>query len=161
MILIGKLYKEEKQRLFDQQKGVCPICKRELDTDVMKNHLDHDHDLEGDNAGRVRGLLCNICNGWEGRVRHEFNRSGLVARGADYHTMLTNLLAYLGKDATKNNIHPDLVKDLKKQFARNDKPSMIAELNRLSFTYDEKDTKEKLSKAYNKQIQNHLKKIYA
>ena len=59
MLLTGKLYKEEKQKLYDAQAGKCPICHRDLDSDVQANHLDHDHELNGPKAGKVRGLLCN------------------------------------------------------------------------------------------------------
>lgn len=83
MLLTSKLYKEEKQRLFDAQHGICPICKRELDSDVQSNHLDHDHELNGPKAGKVRGLLCNLCNAAEGQMKHKFNRSGLKGQNID------------------------------------------------------------------------------
>ncbi|MGP2512407.1 endonuclease domain-containing protein, partial [Klebsiella pneumoniae] len=61
MLLTGKLYKEEKQKFYDAQNGKCLICQRELNPDVQANHLDHDHELNGPKAGKVRGLLCNLC----------------------------------------------------------------------------------------------------
>ena len=95
MLLSGKLYKEEKEKLYKAQNGLCPCCKRPLDEDIQKNHLDHDHALEGDNAGKVRGLLCNLCNAAEGQMKHKFNRSGLKGQDIDYLEWLENLLVYL------------------------------------------------------------------
>lgn len=160
MILNNKTYNEEKKRLFVLQSGVCPICKRKLDDDILKNHLDHDHDLTGVNAGRVRGLLCVLCNGSEGRTRHEFMRSGLASRDIGYIFYLENLIAYLKQDFTKNNIHPEFVRDLKKRFKRFDKPTMCNELDILNIPYSDSDTKEKLIKLYNKHILRYLKNIY-
>lgn len=55
---IGKLgcTKELYYHLLEKQKGLCAICKRE---NVGKKRLAVDHDHE---TGKVRGLLCNLCN---------------------------------------------------------------------------------------------------
>jgi hypothetical protein len=47
---------EEYVEMFDNQNGVCAICKKECKT---KNSLSVDHDHT---TGKVRGLLCNACN---------------------------------------------------------------------------------------------------
>ena len=44
---------EDYQALWDNQSGACAICGR---SDI-KMQLDHDH-----SNGRVRGLLCHLCN---------------------------------------------------------------------------------------------------
>ncbi|UVD32451.1 recombination endonuclease VII [Enterobacter phage Entb_43] len=157
MLLTSKLYKEEKQRLFDAQHGICPICKRELDSDVQSNHLDHDHELNGPKAGKVRGLLCNLCNAAEGQMKHKFNRSGLKGREVDYLEWLESLLTYLKNDYTKNNIHPNFIGDKSKEFSRLGKPEMIAEMNAYGFTYSEDYSKPKLVASFKKQLRKSLK----
>ena len=157
MLLTGKLYKEEKEKLYQAQNGLCPCCKRPLDEDIQKNHLDHDHALEGDNAGKVRGLLCNLCNAAEGQMKHKFNRSGLKGREVDYLEWLESLLTYLKNDYTKNNIHPNFIGDKSKEFSRLGKPEMIAEMNAYGFTYSEDDSKSKLVASFKKQLRKSLK----
>lgn len=41
-------------KLFEEQKGVCAICKK---PSVERLNVDHNH-----RTGKVRGLLCNKCN---------------------------------------------------------------------------------------------------
>jgi len=44
--------------LFDQQNGVCAICKRSMKSDNSEYLVvDHDH-----LSGKIRGLLCDKCN---------------------------------------------------------------------------------------------------
>lgn len=160
MLLTPKTYDAAKEKLYHAQNGICPICKRELDKEINKNHLDHDHELDGPQAGRVRGLLCNLCNGSEGRTRHEFMRSGLASRDIDYIEYLEALLAYLKQDSSNNDIHPKLVPDLKKRFARQDKPTMIAELQANGFAYNDGMTKAELCKVFNKEMPKKMKKLH-
>lgn len=157
MLLTGKLYKEEKQKLYDAQAGKCPICHRDLDSDVQSNHLDHDHELNGPKAGKVRGLLCNLCNGTEGQMKHKFNRSGLKGRDVDYLEWLESLLVYLKSDYTENNIHPNFVTDKAKEFGRLGKEEMIREMLLNGMTYNESDTKTQLMASFKKQLRKSLK----
>lgn len=157
MLLTGKLYKEQKQKFYDAQHGKCLICKRDLDSDVQANHLDHDHELNGPKAGRVRGLLCNLCNAAEGQMKHKFNRSGLKGQNIDYLEWLENLLVYLKDDYTQNDIHPSYVIDKAKEFARGNKDDMITMLKQFGFTYVESDTKPKMVASFKKQLRKSLK----
>jgi hypothetical protein len=43
--------------MFDDQQGVCAICKSEGDGKWKKLCVDHDH-----KTGKVRQLLCRRCN---------------------------------------------------------------------------------------------------
>lgn len=53
--------------MFKDQQGACKIC---LKTSV-ELVVDHCHD-----SGKVRGLLCNLCNGMVGRLNQEsFSRA--------------------------------------------------------------------------------------
>lgn len=156
MLLTGKLYKDEKQRLFDLQNGVCPICSRALADDVQSNHLDHNHDLSGSQAGKVRGLLCPLCNACEGQMKHKFNRSGLKGQSVDYLEWLEQLLVYLRKDNSEASIHPNFVTDKAKEFGRLGKDDMIAEMIKHGFTSAD-ETKTKLVASFKKQLRKSLK----
>jgi len=48
---------EIKQRIFEEQGGLCKICKRPSSEFKMGLAIDHCHQ-----TGRVRGLLCGTCN---------------------------------------------------------------------------------------------------
>lgn len=157
MLLTGKLYKEEKQKFYDAQHGKCLICKRDLSTDVLSNHLDHDHELNGPKAGKVRGLLCNLCNAAEGQMKHKFSRSGLKGQNVDYLEWLENLLVYLKSDYSGNNIHPNYVTDKAKEFSRLGKDDMITMFKAHGFEYSEADTKTKMVTSFKKQLRKSLK----
>ena len=59
---------DEYQRLWDEQKGLCALCKKPRTLVV-----DHDH-----TTGRVRGLLCYGCNGGLGMLE------GLLSEAIKY-----------------------------------------------------------------------------
>lgn len=48
---------EQYNSMFEQQNGCCAICKKHQNNFKKKLSVDHNH-----NTGRIRGLLCNICN---------------------------------------------------------------------------------------------------
>ncbi|QDH49244.1 endonuclease [Pantoea phage Phynn] len=152
-----KEYPALKQALYDQQNGACAICKRPLEGDINKHHLDHDHALTGDNAGRVRGLLCNLCNGTEGIMKHKFNRSGLVAKDVEYIEWLENLLSYLKEDKSDNKIHDRFIPDKVKWFSRLTKPAMIVEMGVIGFDCDENAERKALISSYRKQLMKATK----
>lgn len=59
---LGKKYGitvEDKEKKFEEQKGLCDFCKKPFKSIWGKNVccVDHDH-----NSGRIRALLCNKCN---------------------------------------------------------------------------------------------------
>ena len=59
---------KEHQQMFDQQQGVCAICKSEGDGKLKKLCVDHDH-----KTGKVRQLLCRNCNMVLGQVGDNIN----------------------------------------------------------------------------------------
>ncbi len=65
----------EYQRLFDQQGGVCAICKKPNDCG-RRLSVDHDH-----KTGKVRGLLCGRCNTGLGYFRDD---ARVLIRAARY-----------------------------------------------------------------------------
>lgn len=66
--------------MLDQQNGVCKICKqpetRKLFGKVVALLIDHDH-----NTGKIRGLLCNKCNGMLGLSN---DNPDILIAGAEY-----------------------------------------------------------------------------
>lgn len=150
-------YPVVKQQLYEKQNGVCALCKRPLDGDLNQHHLDHDHELHGDSAGRVRGLLCSLCNATEGIVKHKFNRSGLVSGGVDYVAWLRSLANYVDTDYTDNPIHDKFIPDKTKWFSRLTKTEMIQEMKNEDFLYLESDERKILTKKYRKQLMDKTK----
>lgn len=128
-----------KTELYNKQNGICTLCKNPLKS-ITSSHLDHDHALNGNNAGRCRGLLCPQCNILEGTIKHKFNRSGLKGKVV-YLDYLRNLLNYLEQDYSDNLVHPRYVPDKVKSFGMLKKPEMEKLLG-------ETGTKEKLTNIY-------------
>lgn len=54
---------EEHTRMFEEQNGVCYLCKKPGDGRWKKLCVDHDH-----KTGKVRKLLCRSCNTALGQV---------------------------------------------------------------------------------------------
>lgn len=155
MILTQKTAKLEKERLYHKQNGICLICELPLDTDIQKNHLDHDHALDGENAGRVRGLLCNLCNPAEGNVLHKFNRSGLKTK-INHLQWFKNLVKYWEQDITDNVIHPKFIPDKAKQFSRLTKTEMQQVMREHNYEYNDKDDRKILLSKFKKQFRKDL-----
>ena len=64
---------DEYKIIWDQQKGVCAICKnpetrKSRYGGICLLHIDHNH-----TTNKVRGLLCNLCNQALGRFRDNQN----------------------------------------------------------------------------------------
>ncbi len=62
-------------RMFDQQNGVCAICLLPNKSGIRLS-VDHDH-----NTGKVRGLLCHVCNMYLGRINESLDK---INRMEDY-----------------------------------------------------------------------------
>ena len=58
----------EHTQMYDEQNGVCAICKNEGDGKWKKLCVDHDH-----KTGKVRQLLCRNCNMVLGQVGDNIN----------------------------------------------------------------------------------------
>lgn len=55
---------EDWDTLYFQQDGKCAICERDFSQIGKTPSVDHDH-----KTGRIRGLLCPVCNQWLGLVQ--------------------------------------------------------------------------------------------
>jgi len=63
------------ERMFRNQNGVCAICGK-FNVDGRRLAVDHDH-----NTGRIRGLLCRMCNVFLGLIE---NTPGLLHKFSEY-----------------------------------------------------------------------------
>lgn len=82
---------------------------------LLRATLDHNH-----KTGFIRGVLCNHCNGMEGKI---FNRANSAKRDLEVLEWLGNLLDYWQKHDTPQTpyIHPTHKTDDEKRLARNKK----------------------------------------
>ena len=119
--LKGSDIKPLRKKLHKEQDGICPICVTRLSVDFMA--LDHQHKLFvnqpllEDGAGLCRGVICMVCNAWEGKVSLGFKRMGLHKKEASMSTLLRNLADYLDRENLPF-VHPreqDPIPKLKKQ----------------------------------------------
>jgi hypothetical protein len=87
--------------LANKQGGVCAICGTTLSSVSGKDAcLDHDH-----STGRIRGVLCRLCNGLEGKIKNITNR---IKSRCTAETWLSKLLAYYTehKENPQTLLHP-------------------------------------------------------
>lgn len=101
-----------KKAIYDQQKGICPLCKTYMAT-LSDACLDHNHD-----TGLIRGVLCRNCNGIEGKIKNLVNRA---RRGMEFANFLGNVILYWLKHATDQTglYHPTHKNDEEKRLLRN------------------------------------------
>lgn len=109
-------------RLQAAQGNKCALCsvdfnEKEVVGGKVKTKyracLDHDHQ-----TGYVRGILCNNCNGVEGKI---FNLATRAKRRSTALQFLANLVRYWHKHRTDQTgiIHPDHLTSEEKRLARN------------------------------------------
>ncbi|QIG68304.1 recombination endonuclease VII protein [Rhizobium phage RHph_Y1_20] len=101
-----------KKRLFDNQQGVCPLCKTRM-TILSDACLDHDHD-----SGLLRDVLCRNCNGIEGKIKNLVTRA---RRGMAYKNYLGNVILYwIRHEEDRTGLyHPTHKSDDEKRLLRN------------------------------------------
>lgn len=78
---------------------MCPICKREMKGPCV----DHQHSKRVKGSGKVRGVICTLCNFYLGKVENSAVRIGISSN--DLVNYLENVLVYLKQPHT-NMIHP-------------------------------------------------------
>lgn len=90
--------KDVRQKLIKEQKGLCPLCGRNLlNLRPKQRAVDHDHAFTGPAAGAIRAVLCLNCNGNEGRILRRVNSSKHNLNRIEW---LENLLNYWKKHTT-------------------------------------------------------------
>ena len=90
---------ELREKYSKKQGNTCPICGRSLLR--LRATLDHCH-----KTGYLRGVLCNNCNGLEGKL------SGIIARidvsKLGYETIMRNIAAWIDPaNLKRKHIHPN------------------------------------------------------
>lgn len=88
-----------RNKIQEEQGFKCAICEIELSKVVAC--LDHDH-----KTGHIRGVLCNNCNGIEGKI---FNLSRRAKRNRNEFFFIHSLMNYwyMYKCNPRNLIHPN------------------------------------------------------
>ena len=100
-----------RQKLIVEQKGSCPICKRDLKGQKVTPSVDHDH-----LTGFIRGVLCVNCNGLIGKINNLLNRIDVRKRGHD--AILHSYVEYHDKEPTRF-IYPSHQTEAEKKTSRN------------------------------------------
>lgn len=95
------------------QGGKCWLC--DIDLSTVTPCLDHDHE-----SGRLRGVLCQNCNGIEGKI-HNLARRG--KRGKTKVDFLERILRYWNNfsGCPREYIHPTHKTEDEKRLRRNKK----------------------------------------
>ncbi|MGL4521357.1 MAG: endonuclease domain-containing protein [Bacilli bacterium] len=151
--------RELKQRLYEDQGGKCPITGNALSLHVGDAHLDHDHALEGPNAGKVRGLLSRGANTFEGYVKKYFQRTGLQSEGVELSLVLRNLADYLEQDYSGNDFHPKYVPDMISKFKRLNLTDMRSLMTEKGYAFNDNDTRARLVVKYGKEFRKEQKAL--
>lgn len=105
-----------KSKLLVAQNGVCPLCKRDMASFQSINKVvDHDH-----STGHIRGVLCRVCNGEEGRVKARAIR---CSSGDKYQDWIIALAAYylMHRENPSQYLHPTHLSEPEKRAAKNKK----------------------------------------
>jgi len=116
--------KHIRDSLLPIQDYKCGVCKGDFRdaklvgkklVPILTATLDHDHD-----TGYIRGVLCNNCNGNEGRIRR---RAISSARGQPYLRWLEELVLYLQVHEQPQTpwIHPTHKNEDEKRLHKNKK----------------------------------------
>ena len=71
---------EEYQAIYQSQYGKCAICKIEFLSLNKMPSVDHDH-----TTGKIRGLLCHLCNSGIGLLGDNYKRCLDAAMYLKYH----------------------------------------------------------------------------
>jgi len=88
--------------MIENQNGVCPLC----DNPIISPVCDHHHTGAHKGDGKIRGVVCSVCNSIVGKFENAFIRYGV-----DIETMpkfLENMLLYHSKQSPfkTNYIYP-------------------------------------------------------
>jgi hypothetical protein len=102
-----------RDRLVKEQGGRCALCM--VDLAGLMACLDHDH-----TTGRIRAVLCQNCNGIEGKI-HNLARRARRDRTVDQ--FLHAILAYwqAHREAPSDLLHPTHRTEDEKRLRRNKK----------------------------------------
>lgn len=102
-----------REKIIVEQGGECWLCNIDLKTVVPC--LDHDHE-----TGRIRGVLCQNCNGIEGKIKNLARRAKREKTSYDF---VAKVLSYWNHFSAlqRQEIHPTHRTEDEKRLRRNKK----------------------------------------
>lgn len=102
-----------RDKIITEQQGLCALCAVDLKTVIPC--LDHDHQ-----TGRIRGVLCQNCNGIEGKIANLANRA---KRNRTRYDFVNSILSYWNFHSAcqRNEFHPTHRTEDEKRLKRNKK----------------------------------------
>lgn len=116
-------------KITAEQDGTCWLCDIDL-TKVMPC-LDHDHE-----TGKIRGVLCQNCNGIEGKIHNLVRRAKREMSKQDYLGRIIQYWVQHGL-SPRTEIHPTHKTSDEKRIRRNKKAKLARQKKKLQT----KDTK--------------------
>lgn len=103
--------KEWRDKLYEQQRGICPICGTGLQHE--DSVLDHCH-----SSGHIRGTLHRSCNALLGKIENNYKRIGVS------FSMLAGIspsvASYISSSYKENPYHPSHRTAEEKRLSRNE-----------------------------------------
>lgn len=80
---------ELRERLIEEQNGICPICSKPL----VRPVVDHQHTKKVKGTGQVRAVICSMCNTFLSRSENNAPRHGITLE--ELPQVLRNIADYL------------------------------------------------------------------
>jgi hypothetical protein len=68
---------DDKERMYQEQKGLCGFCDQPLSENITESHVDHSH-----KTGKVRKLVHPRCNALLGWAERNFDRIVVYLTGS-------------------------------------------------------------------------------
>ena len=90
--LKNKDLKDIREQILEEQKGICPICKKPVNKPV----LDHHHKKKVGGTGLVRGVICSSCNVFIAKIENNMKR--YCIQPDEISDVLRNVADYLEKE---------------------------------------------------------------
>jgi len=102
-----------RDKVILEQGGVCWLC--EIDLKTVTPCLDHNHE-----TGKIRGVLCQNCNGIEGKIKNLARRAKREKTSYDF---VVKILAYWNYFSAhqRPEFHPTHKTEDEKRLRRNKK----------------------------------------
>jgi hypothetical protein len=99
-----------RNKLLEEQDGLCLLCCSEIDSPV----LDHNH-----KNGLIRGVLCRLCNTFLGKIENNMVRNRIT--DDKLKNICDNLFNY--RNIIRDEVHPTFGKKIKRKSTKIKKSS--------------------------------------
>lgn len=150
-----------RKQILQEQNGICPICKKEIQGPC----LDHQHKKKIKGSGQIRGVLCRACNIFLGKAENNCVRFSISQKVLP--SILRNIADYL-EQKQYPYLHPS--EKPKEPFLKRNSISKLTKLFKMEFPkrkvptvliYKIHKKGKKEGKIIEKKLTAGLKKIYA